>query len=130
MIDVRRDFAGLRIAAAELYEEAFVRKEFEHSLRELPLAAESVLGEVESYAPRSISQGFYLWVQYLLWLKSVCALPGCALELLADEAEGLLAVTDAEREFRKAHPSCWKCGELNVRDASYCRSCSADFKND
>jgi ribosomal protein L40E len=75
-----------------------------------------------------VGHGYYQWVGYLLWLRAVTALPGAGISLLADEAEGLLIVADAERDFRMHHPSCFKCGALNEETAFSCRKCQAEFK--
>jgi hypothetical protein len=127
VIDVRRDFAGLKIAAAELYIESFLRPDLEASLIgcDPERAVEAVS---KTNPPRSVSQGYYLWVMYLMWLKSVMGLPGQQIELYGDEAEGLLVLADAERAFRKEHPSCYKCGALNMKHAGSCRECGAEFK--
>jgi ribosomal protein L40E len=127
MIDCRTDYPGLRTAAAEMYVESFLRKDLdellEGSTRE---GAVEALGKV--LPARSVAHGYYQWVAYLMWLRSVTALPGAQIELMADEAEGLLVLADAEREFRNCHPSCFKCGALNEEAAWSCRKCQAEFK--
>ncbi len=127
MIDCRRDYPGLRIAASELYVESFLREDLDDVLEGTPreYAVETL---VRALPKRTVAHGYYQWVSYLLWLRSVTALPGAGLELLADEAEGLLVVNAAENDFRRTHPPCWKCGVLNEASAFSCRKCSAEFK--
>jgi hypothetical protein len=127
MIDVRRDFPGLRIAAAEMFIESFLRKDMDDVLS----------GSMRNYAiealakampARTVSLGYYRWVGYLLWLRSITALPGSGIELMGDESEGILVVNDAEREFRNRHPPCGKCGALNEESAWSCKKCQVEFK--
>jgi hypothetical protein len=127
MLDCRRDYRGLRIAAAETFVESFLRGSLDEVLQGSPreTAVESL---VEAMPQRSVSYGYFGWVAYLLWLRAVTALPGAGIALLADEAEGLLIVADAERDFRAHHPPCWKCGALNEESAFSCRKCQAEFK--
>jgi hypothetical protein len=127
VIDCRRDYAGLRIAAAETFVESFLRAELDEVLQGTP--REHAVSALVNAAPqRSVGHGYYQWVGYLLWLRAVTALPGAGISLLADEAEGLLIVADAERDFRMHHPSCFKCGALNEETAFSCRKCQAEFK--
>jgi ribosomal protein L40E len=127
MIDCRRDFGGLRVAAAEMFVEAFLGSDLDEVLKG-SLRENAVDALMHATPKRSVSQGYFLWVGYLLWLRSVTALPGSGIELMADEAEGLLVVNEAEAEFRRQHPSCWKCGALNEASACSCRRCQAEFK--
>ena len=126
MIDCRRDYPGLRIAAAEMYIESFLRgsldEVLEGSTREGAIEA---LGKI--IPTRSVAHGYYQWVLYLMWLRSVTALPCAEIELMADEAEGLIVVADAERDFRNSHPGCFKCGALNEESAWSCRKCQVEF---
>jgi hypothetical protein len=127
MIDCRRDYQGLRTAAGEMYIESFLRKELDEVLESC--TREGAIEAIAKIIPRrTVAHGYYQWVSYLLWLRSVSALPGSGLELMADEAEGLLVVADAEREFRRDHPSCYKCGTLNEITAFSCRECMAQLK--
>jgi ribosomal protein L40E len=127
MIDVRRDYPGLRIAAAEMFIESFLREALDEVL-EGSHRTHAIEALVNAMPKRSVSYGYYQWVGYLWWLRGVTALPGCALELKADEAEGLLVLNDAEREFRNQHPPCFKCGALNEEGACSCRKCQARFQ--
>jgi len=125
VIDCRRDFKGLRIAAAEMFVESFLRKDLD-GLLEGPRAT-AIEDLVRASPKRSVSMGYYGWVSYLLWLRAIVELPGAGIVLLADEAEGLLVVDDAENEFRRQHPSCGKCGALNEESAFSCRRCQVEF---
>jgi ribosomal protein L40E len=125
MIDGRRDFKGLRLAAAEMYIEWYLERDREHDMRDIP--PERVAEALASYPSRKLSPGYYRWAEYLFWLRNVCSLDGCRLELLADEAEGLLVLAEAEREFRRTHAPCFKCGDFNDTGASYCRRCGVKF---
>jgi hypothetical protein len=126
MIDCRRDYPGLRIAAAEIYIESFLRRDLDEVLAG-SLRESAVEALVKAMPPRSVSHGYYQWVSYLLWLRSVTGLPSAEIELMADEAEGLIVVADAERDFRAHHPSCFKCGTLNDESACSCRKCQVEF---
>jgi ribosomal protein S27AE len=127
MIDCRRDYPGLRIAAAEMFIESFLRKDLDEVL-EGSLRESAIEALAKATPPRSVAYGYYQWMSYLMWLRAVTALPGSRIELMADEAEGLLVLDDAEREFRNQHPACPKCGALNEEAAWSCRKCQAEFK--
>lgn len=127
MIDCRRDYPGLRVAAAETFVESFLRSSLDEVLLGTP-HKEAVDALARAMPKRSVSFGYYGWVSYLMWLRAVAALPSAGIVLMADEAEGLLVLADAEREFRAHHPSCWKCGALNEESAFSCRKCQAEFK--
>jgi|SRR6185437_2277879 len=127
IIDCRRDFPALRIAAAEIFIEAFLRKDLEEVI-EGSLRENAVDALVRALPKRSVAHGYYAWISYLLWLRSVTELPGAGIALLADEAEGLLVLNQAENEFKRQHPPCWKCGALNEEAAFSCRKCGAEFK--
>jgi len=126
VIDIRRDYAGLRIAAAQMYVESFLQKEVDTLMRDAtPEAAAEAKAKI--VPARTVSVGYFHWVSYLLWLKSILALPGNGLQLYADEAEGLMMLADAEHEFRRQHPSCPRCGSLNESFAGACRECFAEL---
>jgi ribosomal protein L40E len=127
VIDVRRDYAGLRIAAGEMYVEMFVQAELDEVLAATDTPRAACEAVVKMMPRRSIAQGYYGWVGYLQWLRAMCDLPGAGIELLADEAQGLLVLAEAERAFRRTHPACWKCGALNEAETSGCRKCGAAF---
>lgn len=122
-----RDRSGLVQAACEIFEEAFREAETEKAIRAAALAADPEK-LIESAAPkRGLSPGYYDAVHYLLGLQETLA-TGVKLELTAYDVEGLEAMRAAQIKFRKEHPACGGCGELNSRFAPACRGCGEKFK--
>lgn len=90
VIHVERDPVGLRAAAFEMFVETMTKVE-----RERPA--------------RSLADGYYYQVEYLLWLKSRQRV--AKLDLSAQDVEGICAVDSAHDEFTDKYPQCGSCGQ-------------------
>jgi hypothetical protein len=132
VIDVSRDFEGLRLAAGEFFEEEFVasglRRSIEQSADDPNLEnAERLLRDL---AVRTIAGGYFERLKYLLWLEGTLEFGEAAglAPLLLDELEGLKVLRLARSEFLQQHPQCRHCGELNVAHSKCCRSCRKEVR--
>jgi ribosomal protein L40E len=127
VIDPRRDFSGLRIAAGELLDEGYRSPDFKRLVTQA--RGEAMVGVIEKLMPvRTVAEGYYVWIGYLCWLRLVMTLPGLKLELNADEVEGLLVLQEAQRQFDNNHKRCYHCGVQNEKSAGTCRECMTELK--
>lgn len=121
MIQVARDFEGLRVAALELMEEEFQGDDRDRLVRRAQDGATNREAMLAQSAPsRTLSDGYYLRANYLFWLRSL-ELPKASLN--AAEESGLRAVAVAFSEFEKSHPGCPHCGMRNEKARITCKSC-------
>ena len=128
-IYVAQDFAGLRIAASELLEEAFFLPERERIERLAATAAngEAMLAKIPNF--RTLSPGYYLWIGYLAETVEPAASAGFWSppgQMDDDEFLGLQIVKQARTRFREKHPPCGGCGKP-LADASLQRCPECDF---
>jgi len=107
-IRVSEDFAGLRRAALELFEEMLPKPEM--GLRDLS-------------SGRTLAPGYYRRVgEYLLWLDRLVEIGLDAQSLALDDLTGLDALAAARSEFQRRHPPCGRCGQpLDSPSAFSCR---------
>lgn len=122
MIAAFRDEEGLRIAAAELFEEAF----------EAPQRAKNAeLAEDEGSTPakdtRTLSEGYYLWLNSVLLTLEKPMEAGAQFReesLWAEELATLMILREARAEFRRKHPPCRGCGKLlSFESQALCADC-------
>lgn len=127
MIDVSRDYAGIRRAAREMFEEGFALAGIARTLR---LARASDRGAIisRSIPQRKNAQGYFLWLQYLDWLEATIETGAQLRDLLVIEVEGLKILQHERERFRGEHPTCPSCGAMNEKHALACRQCSQAFK--
>jgi hypothetical protein len=132
VIDISRDYEGLRMAAMEFLQEEFVASALERSLSDAVddpniENKERLLQDVHS---RTLADGYFERLRYLAWLDSTLEFGASAglSPLLNDEIEGLRVLRSARAEFFRKHPPCPSCGELNKAGAKSCRSCRKEFK--
>jgi hypothetical protein len=111
IVSVAKDFSGLRQAALELMEEARSAPERERLERLARGAANSeeilqVMGR-----NRSLAEGYYARVGYLMELESFLSM-GVQLRFDLDMAElrGMQSIAAARAEFDRGHPTCKGCG--------------------
>ncbi len=132
MIEISRDYEGLRQAALELLEESrtSVRRErtaaaLEQAAPPFTLAGEELLTRM---APqRKLAAGYYDRVAYLMELDGVPAnRSGAPLEVT--ELHGLAAVARARDEFAAAHPACPGCGQ--PRETQFQNFCECGWRRD
>jgi hypothetical protein len=121
---VELDYGGLRIAAREYYEEGW-------GWRKVRRASKQQLANREEFIrktlpPRTLADGYYLWIDYLVWLLST--VETLRIETLAaSEVEGIRIVSEARAEFARKHPRCYRCGAQNENFAMRCAECQQDF---
>jgi hypothetical protein len=126
-IDVARDQEGLRMAALALLEEGFVRSRIKGSLQ--TATDENADRIFNSIPKRTLAEGYYARAQFLLGFEEYvdAGLPLSTVSMI--EADGLIAVKRARREFEYQHPSCGACGALQEgRFNTSCDSCGVKFK--
>lgn len=114
-IDVCQDSEGLRIAAAEMFEESLdaEQREKNERLAEMSADPESVLRASQS--KRTLSPGYYLWLVHCIETIEQPMEDGVTIngaELDADEMLALHILRHARAEFRRNHPPCDGCGRL------------------
>lgn len=126
MIAAFQDEEGLRIAAAELFEEAFEAPALQENARtarasedENPLTPEL----------RTLSPGYYLWIEFVLETIEQPLEAGVEFReasLLPEELLTLRVLRQARQDFRRKHPPCRGCGKLlrNEWDKT-CNDCEA-----
>jgi len=128
VVSVAHDFGGLKRAFVEMLEEARLQPQRERAevMAEYAGNAEQILAEA---APkRSLGEGYYVRVGYLLELESVMQLGilFAAADVNMSETHGLLALAAARREFDKLHPPCKGCGvRLDNEGETKCPACWA-----
>lgn len=125
-IDVSRDLASLRTAAAEFFLEGYEWPDTKRKLDQTPpeLKAEAMRSMMQ---PRTLPEGCYVWVAYLIWLEGILEVTTVA--LFAVEVEGLLLLKQERIRFQNAHPPCPQCGMPNERHTLRCRECMAEIGN-
>jgi len=122
---VESDYDGLRIAAREFFEEEWAFKKVD-ALRANVRNREELIRK--TLPKRSVTKGYYLWVEYLLWLAGVHEIARFQ-DLSASEAEGLKLVARARNEFYRHHPPCPKCGATTDGFGQIrCMECKAELK--
>jgi hypothetical protein len=127
LIEVARDYDGIRIAAREWYEEAHRWPRVQRKLLLHGRTIDNREAYIRSELPQlTVAAGYYSWVSYLAWLDRVHEI-ACFRDLTADEAEGLRVLRDARNEFLSKHAHCPKCGGLNDKGAIGCADCGAKF---
>jgi hypothetical protein len=119
---VELDYPALRIAAREFYEEQWEWGRVEAAG---DVANRRQLIE-QSVPPRTLAEGYYVWVAYLVWLLRAVDHVQFR-ELHAADVEGLKIVIDARNEFLRHHPRCARCGAMNDKFAMNCCECRLDF---
>jgi hypothetical protein len=123
-MNAENDYASVRIAAREFLEEswAFIKI---RSLRSAIANREELIRK--SLPKRTVSEGYYRWVEYLAWLSVLHEFVRFR-DLTAAEAIGLRIVAEARDEFLSAHPKCSKCGATNDKYAMRCSACKSELK--
>jgi hypothetical protein len=124
---VERDYAGLRIAAREYFEEGWAFRKAERTLM-LNRVNDPAGFMAKSLPRRSLAHGYYEWIGYLAWLSSMHELVRFR-DLLVMEAEGILIVRRARDEFMGKKMHCGKCGGLNEKIAICCAECGVKFRD-
>lgn len=126
MIAAFRDEEGLRVAAAELFEEAFDAP----TIRKNEEIVELCEGQIEiETAPsrRTLAEGYYLWLGYVLENVDRPLELGVQFSegsLCQEEVVALQIIRDARDDFRRKHPPCRGCGKpLRNEWDSLCAHC-------
>jgi|ERR1035441_3058584 hypothetical protein len=121
-----RDQAMLKRAAAEFFLEGFVAPEAERVLRNTPAEQHAEVLKAQM-PPRTVPDGAFTWIRYLIWLENV--LEVVDLPLHAVEVEALLALKRERDRFQAEHPPCPHCGMPNESHALRCRECMGEIGN-
>ena len=75
-----------------------------------------------------IPHAFELWIAHLGWLERLSGGVAFSLDdLTAEEARGLALFRSERERFWQAHSSCAHCRSVNLRGATFCGGCGADF---
>jgi hypothetical protein len=127
VIAVEKDYANLRIAAREYYEEGWAFRKAQRTLLLDPKMADRAGFISRSLPKRSVAEGYYEWIGYIAWLASMHEFVHFR-DLLAIEAEGMKIIAAARDEFLRHRASCPKCGALNERKALGCSECGMRFE--
>jgi hypothetical protein len=126
---VSQDRAGIHQAALELFEEA--RLHGRDVVEEFRARGAAAFDDVEpEESQRTLPDGYYSWVGYLLYLESLLelGLQFSPRELEAADAIGLLVLKTARAEWSREHPACDDCGRpQETRFATHCPYCGAKF---
>ncbi|SRR5579884_170075 len=122
---VESDYAHLRIAARESLEEGWALQGAERTLR-LGRAQDRAAYIERRLPKRTLAEGYYTWIDYLLWLSDVHEVVSFR-NLTATEVEGIRIVREARDQFLARHPRCGKCGAMNDRSALNCADCGVEF---
>jgi fructose-specific component phosphotransferase system IIB-like protein len=112
MIAVAQDEEGLRQAAREVLEESFTAPARERNQRIAEQSEDPELVLRAGHEERSLSPGYYLWLDYLAEAIEQPLEAGVSFgpaDLLADELLGLSVLKEARAEFRRKHPPCRGC---------------------
>jgi len=119
-----RDLKLLARAAQEFFNEGFSAPEAERILErtppELRAAARATL-----MPPRTVPDGAFGWVGYLIWLEGVLEI--VQVRLTAVEVEALITLKRARNRFQAEHPPCPHCGMPNEAHALCCRECMKEI---
>lgn len=111
-------------AANEMFLAGFEWSIAEQTLRDTaPEYQEEALRKL--ITPRTLPEGFFVWLRYLVWLDRVMEIT--AVQLLAVEVEGLLVLRAARNRFQQSHPGCPHCGMPNEAHALRCRECMGEI---
>jgi hypothetical protein len=125
-MNVERDYPNLAIAAREVFEEGWSFRKVERTLRQNDVRERADLIQ-KVVGKRTLAEGYYEWVSYLLWLSrmhEIVEFHG----LLFIEVRGIEVVREQKTLFMAAHPGCYKCGAMNEKFAMRCVECKADLK--
>lgn len=112
-IDVCQDGEGLRIAAAEMFEESLDAEQREKTERLAEKSSDPELVMRALPSTRTLSPGYYLWLVYCIETIEQPMEDGITIggtELDADEMLALHILRRARAEFRSNHPPCAACG--------------------
>lgn len=122
--EVCRDRSALERAAAEFFAEGYEYPLASRILAET--AAEHQAAARKSLMPqRTVPDGCFTWIAYLVWLERVLELAQVA--LAAVEVEGLLVLKRERSRFQASHPPCPNCGMPNAAHALRCRECMEEI---
>jgi hypothetical protein len=124
-----RDRAMLRRAAAEFFLEGFMAPELERMLEGTPPerheAARAAFMSKDGKPIRTMPEGAFQWIGYLLWLE--CVLEIVDVPLVAVEVEALMVLKRERNRFQGEHPACPYCGLPNEAHALRCRECMKEI---
>jgi hypothetical protein len=126
VLPVARDYGALKRAMLELLEEARQEPERRRAER-MAQYAENAEQMLAGMVPkRTLADGYFARVYYLLELESVMQLgvKFSAAEMDVSEMHGLAALAAARRQFDVLHPPCKRCGvRLENEGQTQCQDC-------
>ncbi len=112
-IEISSDVGGLRIAAAEMFEESLDAGQREKNERVAAMSSDPELVLRAAPSTRTLTPGYYLWLVYVIetiWEPMEDGISISASELDADEIQTLHILRQARAEFQRKHPPCNGCG--------------------
>jgi hypothetical protein len=122
--DVSADVAGVRKAIQEFFLEGYEYPEASKML-ESTRPEHRAAARAKLFTPRTLADGYYTWVFYLVWLERI--LEVAQIPLFAVEAEGLVVLRQERNRFQASHPPCPHCGMPNEQLAFRCRECMGEI---
>jgi hypothetical protein len=123
-IQVESDYENVRVAVGELLEE-FFKADVGASFEEAVANAANADALREAAVARSLSPGYYEWVQYLFYLDRfrVAGVQFTFRDLAEEDLLGMAIVNEERKTFSQSHPPCTACGTLNESSRFSCRNC-------
>jgi hypothetical protein len=129
LIPVSRDIAGIRIAAAELFEESLAGEQLARKLPAIGGAAnrERLMRTYE--VKRTLAAGYYVRAEYLMTLLHLRNEGLLKIQLMSCDLVGMEAVAAARAEFGRSHPPCPHCGAAQQNPGVFsCWNCNQKIK--
>jgi hypothetical protein len=130
VVDVARDYQGIRVAVRELFEEMLFEDDDSAQMK----AAEHATNADRLFAEigrRSLADGYYVRANYLLDLDLMFDI-GIRFELSALPAtdyHGIRAVRIGKSDFERMHPRCPRCSmNQKANKPDKCWKCGEEFK--
>jgi len=127
VIVISQDEQGLRLAAAEMLEDAFEAPQREENERIAAMSSDPEAVLRATLPKRSLSPGYYLWLVFLIEAVEQPMEAGVVMSeahLGAEELLGLQVLRGARAEFRRKHPPCRRCGTpLRYEHQETCNEC-------
>lgn len=131
-IEASRDLTSLERYLPVFIEQAASQSESRLAARRAALRKSAALNPARfDSIPCSlfpVPYAFELWIAHLGWLERLSGGVAFSLDdLTVEEARGLALFRSEREKFWHAHASCPHCRSVNLRGATFCGGCGADF---
>lgn len=135
VVEASRDLVALERFIPAFIESAATQAHSGLAVRRAALRKAAAVNPARFASPDSripnagFPHAFELWIAHLGWLDRIAAAVHFTLDdLTAEEARGLALFRHEREKFWSSHSSCPQCQSVNVRSASFCGGCGAEFK--